>query len=143
MGPDGCGALRDVPAGEGVHLPGPVRVRLTGVDRGPSRGVNHQVGPQARHRRQHRVPVSHVELGPVGRDHFVVGFATRQADQVGPELAGGPRDQNPHAAVPAWALSGSHHHRLARYQAKVDSRASPSDRFGSHPSERIFEVSMA
>ena len=74
MGADGCGPLGHVPAGQGVHLPGPVRVRLTRVDRGPGRGVNHQVGPQARHRRQHRVPVGHVELGPVGGDHFVVGL---------------------------------------------------------------------
>ena len=50
-----------------------------------------------------------------------------------PELAAGPGDEDAHGSVRP-ALSGSHHHRLSRYQATVASSASSSVRAGFQPS---------
>ncbi len=138
MGAGGAHPLGDVAHGEGVHPPGPVRIGLAGVHRGPSGGVHHGVGGDGAHRLEYGVTVAHVEAAVVGADDVVAG-AGEGGDQLPAELSPGPGDQHPHQES---RFSGSHHGRLSRYHATVASSASPSSRRGCQPSARTLEASM-
>jgi hypothetical protein len=136
-------AFGHVPAPEGVCSPGSLRVGLTGVDGRPRPRMHNQVGPKLGQGPEHHVPVADVKTGPIGRHHLVMRVFRSHAGQVGPQLTGSPRDQYLHGRFPARDLNGCHHHRLSRYQLKVPSRASSSDRLGSHPRARTLDESTA
>ena len=98
--------------------------------------MNNHLRPGSGHRLLHCTTISDVELRTCQADNFVfclVGCI----HQLVTKLPASTCDQNLHGL----ALSGSHHQRLSRYQATVDSSASSSERSRFHPNLVILAIS--
>ena len=116
------------------------RVAFAGVDCSPCCCVNNYLRPGSGHRLLHCTAISDVELRTCQADNFVFSFVLCLVGcihQLVTKLPASTRDQNLHGL----ALSGSHHQRLSRYQATVDSRASSSERSRFQPNLVILAIS--
>ncbi len=122
---------------ERVDEEGAVGIALTGVDLCPGAGVDDDVGVRAQDGLVHGVAVAEVERPAVAGDHLVARLAAR-AHELMAELAACTRDEDAHQPL---ALSGRHHHSLARYHSTVAASASSSERSRRQPSAVILLMS--
>ncbi len=96
--------------GVGVVTESPLGIAFAGIDRGPRRGVDDDLGLVRVERLCHRAPVADVELRSVERHDIITGRRAMKRE-LATELPTRTRDQQPHQPRPARTLSGSHQPR--------------------------------